>query len=53
MVVPRRTNTEDEEQRNGVGRRRRPGFLRRAAGRALRGAARAADRARSRGRGRR
>lgn len=50
MVVPRRTNTEDEEQRIDVGRRRRPGFLRRAAGRALRSVSRAADRARSRGR---
>lgn len=53
MVVPRRTNTDEEEQRLDAGRRRRPGFLRRVAGRALRGVSRAADRARAGGRGRR
>jgi len=53
MVVPRRTNTDDEERGSDVGRRRRPGFFRRAAGRALRSVSRAADRARVRGRGRR
>lgn len=47
MVVPRRTNVEEEEQRVEVRQRRRPGFFRRAAGRALRATARAADRARA------
>ena len=47
MVVPRRTNTDEEEQRGDARQRRRPGLLRRDAGRALRAAARAADRART------